>query len=236
MKNVFDEKDELNNYDVVDAEETSDEFENVIDDKYSSDTKPDWVDEGSTETAEEGGEETQEADDTEDIDLKISNSSRSEKMTREEYNFLVSEISSKEKELAELNVRVAEAREAGDLSENTAFQDLSERARGLAGDLSRLRRRMKIAEIISTDSSLDRICIGSRVNLVITDFENRMPAEVVDVKVVSEGFGGIDENGQVLMPENSEVYRKMRNNTSGEFTLTGTDGINYHYEYKMIAG
>lgn len=235
--NVFDEQNELTNVEAETLNGNVDDAENIVESKYESDDNPEWV-ENADDSATQGIEtnETEEANDTDDIDLRISSGNRSERMTRSEYNLLQADITSKEKELSELNVRVAEAREAGDLSENTAFQDLSEKARGLAGDISRLKHRLKIAEIISTDDSMDRIGVGSKVNLVITDTDNRMPAEIVDVRIVSEGFGGIDDDGNVLMPDNSEVYRKMKNRTSGEFTLTGTDGINYHYEYKMIAG
>lgn len=233
---VFDEKFELEDSDVITVEADSENTEGVAESVYESDDNPDWVDDSNSDVSDDDKNGVEEASDVDDVELRISNSDKSQRMTREEYNLLQEDIRSKEKELAELNIRVAEAREAGDLSENTAFQDLSEKARGLAGDISKLKGRVKTAQIVSTEEAFDRIGIGSMVNIIITDEKNRMPAEVVDVKVVSEGFGGIDDNGNVLMPENSEVYRKMRNSVNGEFILTGTDGINYHYVYKMIAG
>ena len=228
--NVIDEQFDLED-DYIVPEESESSYENL----YESEDSTAIEDVKKSDTDSDNNEDD-EADNMDDVDLKISNNNRSRNMTKEEYNLLQKELDEKVKEFNDLSVRLDKAREAGDLRENTAFQDLSERVSGIAEDIKVLKHRIRYANIINTDDSSNAIGLGSKVNIVVSDPSGRMPNEVIDVIVVSEGFGRIDDNGTVMMPENSEVYRKMKDKTDGEFKLTGTDGITYDYVFKLIAG
>ena len=51
-------------------------------------------------------------------------------------------------------------------------------------------------------------------------------------KIVGIGLGKIDVEEDVLnIPENSEVYARMKGNEKGEFKMVGTDGLSYNYVY-----
>lgn len=157
-------------------------------------------------------------------------------LTTAEYNQLNSDVQSKMKELDEARVHLEDARAEGDLRENSAFETWSDNVRRIEQDIAQMTQILNSCTIndnVNTDKEIGK---GSRVRLYIVDKNGDREATDVVVTIVSEGFGGISESGEVMMPENSDIYRHMAGMISGSFDTTGTDGVNYHYDFEILRG
>lgn len=183
-------------------------------------------------------EEIVEMDDFSDVgSIRIENSNYTKSITRQEYNNLTNELAKKKAELEVAREDLKDARAAGDLSENEAYTHFKGVVAGLESDISAIEHEIKISVVVDTVNNSEIITKGSKVHLVITDNNGVLPTEEMDITIVSEGHGGIDENsGEIKVPENSEVYRNMVDMKSGSFDLTGTDGNSYHYVFNIVRG
>ena len=83
------------------------------------------------------------------------------------FNKLKEELSQLEKELAEVRVRVAEAREQGDLKENGAYIYGRQEQGFIEGRLGELRAQINKSEIVDcTKVQCDRVTFGTVVSLL----------------------------------------------------------------------
>ena len=194
---------------------------------------------GSDITGDSGESEDIELDtDAEDVvgDLRIQNKSYRKTITRSEANEIKAAIEEKTKELEEARIKMQEKKEDGDLSENEAYHYFKDKVYSLEGDIMRLEKELRTSNIADTSGASKSIMKGSIVHLVIEDVAGIMATEDIKAEIVSSGHSGIGSDGTVKVPENSEVYRRMEGKTSGEFTLTGTDGNNYKYRFELVGG
>ena len=214
---MFDERDEI---EIEFDERFLDEEVDVSEDDSDSDDI-----EMDTDEADEIG------------DLRIKNKSYKKTITKAEAEEIKAKIEEKTRELEEARIGMQEKREDGDLSENEAYHYLKDKVSGLEFDIVKLQEELKCSIIRDVAGSSDSIGKGSKIHLTITSVSGVMEPEDITIEIVSEGHSGLNETtGVVKVPENSEVYRKISGKKSGEFTLTGTDGNNYKYVFKLLEG
>lgn len=170
----------------------------------------------------------------EDSSYSISKKTYSKTITAAEEEELKNELERKKANLTIAREKLNEAIEDGDLSENEKYSHFKEVVHGLEHDIMEIERELRQSIVVKSSDRMRAICKGSSVHIVITSQINIMPPEDIIVEIVSQGHGGIDESGKIKVPENSEVYRNMRDTQHGKFTLTGTDGNNYDYVYEMV--
>ena len=199
------------------------EFDSVMDDVPMQESNEDNITEEF---------DTNEVDDV--GDLRIKNSRYVEKISYAELNKLKKEYETLKEQLEEAIKAKNEAKEAGDLSENEAYDRAKETVGRLTPQVNALELRIKNAVIVETTAN-SFIGKGSRVHMVVTDKAGHMKPMDFTVTIVSAGFGTIESStGDIMMPESSEVYHHIVDSQSGEFDLTGTDGNTYHYKYELI--
>lgn len=219
-----------NEYNQAYADDIEREFEGqLLDDSEYEDISGD-----TPEVSEENL--TEEAPDSMDIGAaRIVNKDYVKTISSIEYKELKEELEKKTEELKIAREKLNEAKAAGDLSENEAYTHFRGVVSGLESDIINISNEINNSKVVDNNTSNKVIGRGSRVHLTVTDNSGVMPAEDIEVVIVSEGHGGIID-GKVRIPENSEVYRRMADSQSGEFDLTGLDGNNYHYKYSIIRG
>lgn len=210
-------------------EESSDASDLVTDDEEFSGAS-------SVTSTDYDGDPESNPDEEEIGDYRIHNSGYKKSITSSEANELKRKISELTAELNELMPRYNAAVEMGDLRENSAYEILSEKKKVLEQSIAEMDRELKTSQVVDNQDSLVAIGKGSKVHLTITDPKGIMKPEIVYVEIVSEGHGGIPEDGStyVRVPVNSEVYRNMADKQSGSFVLTGTDGNNYNYQFEIV--
>lgn len=168
-------------------------------------------------------------------DLHIHSKGRIKDITQHEADEMKAELAEKMAALEVATKALNKAYEDGDIRENAAYEHYSEVTRGLQHDILALENELKSSRIVTSNAGNDVIRKGSRVHLTVTDFAGLMSPQDIMLEIVSEGHGGIPENSDIVrVPENSEVYRNMEDKSSGEFTLTGTDGNNYKYKFEIV--
>lgn len=180
-------------------------------------------------------EVVEESDSNEYGGFRISNSNGVIRLSQSEYNELKADVEEKEAELEYAREQMNEARAAGDLSENEAFQHYHEVVNGLEADITKINTKLKKCVIVQSQNT-GTIGLNSKVAITISEASSGKQVADVIATIVSEGFGGVSDGNEVKIPVNSDMYHFIVDRRDGEFNMIGKDGSNYRYQFKMIGG
>jgi transcription elongation factor GreA len=101
-------------------------------------------------------------------------------ISRTGYNKLMEELDRLQKELSEVKVTVAEAREEGDLKENGAYIYGRQRQGHIVGRISELTGKLNQSDIIDcTKVECDRALFGTVVSLLDVDTEEKVTYQLL---------------------------------------------------------
>lgn len=165
---------------------------------------------------------------------KTFNSFKGLKMTKEGYVEAQEELRALKARRKEAQALMQEMKEQGDLSENSAYEDVVKKLKyELNPRIDELEEKLDLAEIIE-EVPTDSIQFGSYFSLKVTSVNNLTTNEYMICHVVGAAEIGIKSTGLVNVPEDSEILPHILGKYEGDFTMAGTDGEIYQYIFKCL--
>lgn len=146
-------------------------------------------------------------------------------VTKKHYKVMQDELNKLVEALEEVNTLLAQAREAGDLSENEEYATARSKQSTLTTRISALRREINEAEIVEDDNS-PIITIGSVVDVTEVSSDGTPLGETRRLTVESSG----DTVIRKVLGVNSQLGSTILNGTSGIYRITNRGGIYYKVE------
>lgn len=146
-------------------------------------------------------------------------------VTKKHYKAMQEELTKLLEALDEVNGLLAEAREAGDLSENEEYATARSKQGTLTTRISALRREINEANIVEDDKS-PIITIGSVVDVTEVTSNGEPLGETRRFTVESSG----DTVIRKILGAGSQLGSTILNGTSGIYRINNAGGIYYKVE------